>query len=116
IFSRPRETITKKFVEQVMSSSDETEDIDFLIQSHTKGKLIRLHFIGETTNEALISKIAKNYKIDINILQGKIMQTKRGPYGTLVVKVEGNDIENGQALKYINEKTSVEVEVLKDVN
>ncbi|HLR52253.1 MAG TPA: ATP-binding cassette domain-containing protein [Candidatus Avamphibacillus sp.] len=116
VFSRPRQTITKKFVEQVMSSSDETEDIDFLIQSHTKGKLIRLHFIGETTNETLISKIGKNYKIDINILQGKIMQTKRGPYGTLVVQIEGDDLETSQALQYINEKTSVEVEVLEDAN
>src|SRR5699024_3775987 len=74
VFSRPRQTIKKKLVEQVMSRSDDTEYIDFLSQSHTKSKLIRLHFIGETTNETLISKIGKNYNNDINILQGKIMQ------------------------------------------
>lgn len=111
VFSKPKQPVTKKFVEQVMVSGDETEDIDFLIENHTEGKLVRLHFIGEKTNKSLISHIVKQYRVDINILQGKITQTQRGAYGTLIIQIEGDEEELDRAMREIEQ--SVDVEVLK---
>lgn len=116
IFLRPKQQVTKKFVEQVMGTEDENEGVNQLIESYDQGKIVRLHFIGETTNQALISQLAKVYQIDINILQGKITQTQRGAYGTLFVQMIGEKAEMAKAVRFVTEKTSVEVEVIRDVN
>lgn len=115
VFSRPKQHVTKKFVGQIMGETNESEDIHQIIQNYEQGKIIRLHFIGETIHQALISQLAKKFEIDINILQGKITQTKGGAYGALIVQIEGDDAEVKRAINYIAEDTSVEVEVIKDV-
>ncbi|WP_042142937.1 methionine ABC transporter ATP-binding protein [Paucisalibacillus sp. EB02] len=110
VFLKPKQPVTKKFVEQVMGNQD--GDLDQLIEDYPSGELVRLHFVGETTNQALISKISREYKIEVNILQGKITQTKLGAYGTLVVQIIGEQNEVNNTIQFIKEKTSVEVEVL----
>jgi len=116
VFSKPKQSITKKFVGQIMGDVEETEDIGFLINHYTKGLIIRLHFIGETTNQALISSVAKSFNVDINILQGKIAQTQRGAYGMLIVQINGENQEIERAVDFIMKETSVEVEVIRNVN
>ncbi|WP_174614185.1 methionine ABC transporter ATP-binding protein [Virgibacillus ihumii] len=116
VFLRPQQQVTRKFVEQVMGTSDENEGYTKLIETYESGKIIRLHFIGETANQALVSKVAKKFAIDINILQGKITQTQRGAYGTLFVQIDGELAEMDKAVNYIVNETSVEVEVVRDVD
>lgn len=113
VFLRPKQQVTKKFVEQVMSNSNEDEGVEQLIDTYEHGKIVRLHFVGETTNQALISKVAKKFAIDINILQGKITQTQAGAYGTLFVQIDGETKEIDKAIDFITQ-TSVEVEVIRD--
>lgn len=115
VFSQPEQEVTRKFVGQIMGETDEGEDIHQIIQNYEQGKIIRLHFIGETIHQALISQLAKKFKVDINILQGKITQTKGGAYGALIVQIEGDDEEVTEAIDYVAADTSVEVEVIKDV-
>ncbi|WP_284141721.1 methionine ABC transporter ATP-binding protein [Virgibacillus sp. LDC-1] len=116
VFLHPQQTVTKKFVEQVMGVADESESIHHLINTYNEGRIIRLHFIGETTNQALISQVAKAYPIDINILQGKITQTQRGAYGTLFVQLKGDSSDMEEAVTFIQKNTSVEVEVIRDAH
>lgn len=116
IFLRPKQQVTRKFVEQVMGTEDENDSVNTLIESYDQGKIVRLHFIGETTNQALISHLSRNYQVDINILQGKITQTQRGAYGTLFVQMNGEKEELDNAVRFVEEETSVEVEVIRDVN
>ncbi|WP_226036041.1 methionine ABC transporter ATP-binding protein [Aquibacillus saliphilus] len=110
VFLHPNRPVTRKFVEQVMGDKEQDEAYEFLTKEYTTGTVIRLHFVGETTNRALISRVAKDFDIDVNILQGKITQTQKGAYGTLVVHIDGNDKEINRAMEFIT-STSVEVEV-----
>jgi D-methionine transport system ATP-binding protein len=116
VFSHPKQHVTKRFVEQVMGVNDVDDGISHLFDTYEYGKIIRLHFLGETTNQALISQVAKKFAIDINILQGKITQTQRGAYGTLFVQIVGEDEEVNKAVTFISDETSVEVEVIRDAN
>lgn len=116
VFLHPKQTVTKRFVEQVMGVNDEDDGVSHLINTYAHGKLLRLHFIGEVSNQAIISQVAKNFAIDINILQGKITQTQRGAYGTLFVQIEGTNEEVNKAVTFISDETSVEVEVIRDAN
>ncbi|WP_404454107.1 methionine ABC transporter ATP-binding protein [Oceanobacillus kapialis] len=111
VFLHPRQDVTKKFVSQVMGSGEEDEDMESITEAYTEGSILRLHFIGETTNQSLISQLSKNYDVDINILQGKITQTQAGAYGNLIVQVAGAELQ--EVLKFIEEKASVEMEVIQ---
>ncbi|QKY69828.1 methionine ABC transporter ATP-binding protein [Lentibacillus sp. CBA3610] len=115
VFLRPKQQVTKKFVEQVMGTNDEDDGVEDLISTYESGKIMKLHFVGETANQALISQIAKSYHIDINILQGKITQMQQGAYGTLFVQMDGDPDEIDRAITFITDETSVEVEVVRDV-
>lgn len=109
VFSNPQETVTKRFVEQVMENADDESDVDALLSQFTSGKVMRLHFIGEKANEALISNVCRRYNVDISILQGKISQTQKGPYGTLLVHIDGEQESLEQAITYMMESANGEV-------
>ncbi|WP_087972668.1 methionine ABC transporter ATP-binding protein [Oceanobacillus rekensis] len=117
VFTHPKKSVTKKFVEQIMKSDNQDDDISNIIKSyHNEGKVLRLHFLGETTNQALISELAKKFDIDLNILHGKITQTQAGGYGTLFVHVKGEIAEIQTAVDFVQGKTSVEVEVIENAD
>lgn len=115
VFLHPKQQITKKFVSQVMGNAEEEDAIPSMLQDNPEGKLIKLQFIGESANKALISQLAKQFAIDINIIQGKITNTKAGSYGTLFVQITGEDAEIDRAILYVQTKTSVELEVILNV-
>lgn len=113
VFLHPQNDVTRKFVEQVMGNNEDSESLEIMKKLHATGIVLRLHFVGETTNQALISQVSKQYDVDINILQGKITQTQKGAYGTLFVHIVGEKNEVKKAMEYIT-STSVEVEVVTD--
>ncbi|SES66064.1 D-methionine transport system ATP-binding protein [Salinibacillus kushneri] len=110
VFMHPKEKTTRRFVQQVMGDQEEQSPIHYFVKNYQSGKVLRLHFVGETANQALISKLVKTFNVEINILQGNITQTKDGAYGTLYVHMDGNKEEIQNAIHYIHQ-TSVELEV-----
>lgn len=113
VFTNPQQHVTKKFVEQVVADADNEESMSYIRNLPSKGKIIRIHFIGEATNDALISKVSKIFPVEISILQGKLTQTQEGVLGTLTVQIKGDVEEVTKAVEYI-EETSKEVEVIRD--
>ncbi|MYL33717.1 ATP-binding cassette domain-containing protein [Pontibacillus yanchengensis] len=110
VFRNPQQKVTKRFVEQVMGDRDQDDSLQEILTQYDSGHIVKLHFVGEKTNQAVISEVAKQYDISINILQGKITQTQKGAYGTLVVHLTGEEQVIQEAIQYISE-TSVKVEV-----
>lgn len=112
LFSNPKHQVTKRFVEQVMGKPDEDVTEESLLQTVATGKLVKLQFVGETTNQSVISQVAKEFAVDLNILQGNIKQTQLGPYGSLYVHMTGADQIIEKAIAYI-QSTNVKVEVIE---
>jgi len=115
VFLHPQQPVTKRFVDQIMGDRDEEDALNTIVQQHETGKVLQLNFVGEKTNQALISELAKRFPVAINILHGKITQTKKGAYGTLIVHIDGSEESIKETIQYI-EETSVEVEVTSDVS
>ncbi|MCP3028245.1 methionine ABC transporter ATP-binding protein [Halobacillus sp. A5] len=110
VFLHPKEKVTKRFVDQVMGDPDREESLHLIQENYQSGEVIQLHFVGENTNQALISDLSRKFNVDINILHGKITQTQKGAYGTMLVQLVGDKLVVNQAIDYIR-TTSVEVEV-----
>lgn len=113
VFLHPDQPVTKKFVDQVMGDQEKEHSLKLIKDKYQSGKIVRLHFVGESTNQALISEVSRKFVLDVNILHGKITQTQKGAYGTMFVQFEGDDEEAARAIEYIR-STSVEVEVNPD--
>ncbi|MCA0971741.1 methionine ABC transporter ATP-binding protein [Halobacillus litoralis] len=114
VFLHPEKPVTKRFVDQVMGDPDREHSLQLIHEQYRSGEILKLHFVGDTAGQALISDVSRNYKVDVNILHGKITQTQKGAYGTMFVQFQGEKEEIDRAISYI-ESTSVEVEVNPDV-
>ncbi|MFG6148141.1 methionine ABC transporter ATP-binding protein [Halobacillus sp. B23F22_1] len=110
VFLHPKEKVTKRFVDQVMGDPDREDSLNLIQENYRSGEVIQLHFVGENTNQALISDLSRRFEVDINILHGKITQTQKGAYGTMLVQLVGDEEVVSQSINYIR-TTSVEVEV-----
>lgn len=113
VFSNPKKPVTKNFVEQIVSDTRDEDNLEYILNLPKEGMIARLHFVGESTSDALISKVAKTFNIDITILQGKLTKTLGGVLGTLTVQMKGTKEEIYKAVEFI-ENTSKEVEVIRD--
>ncbi|WP_374722555.1 methionine ABC transporter ATP-binding protein [Peribacillus tepidiphilus] len=110
VFKNPKQPITKRFVQQVTEPEETKEAIDHLLERYPKGKVIQLTFVGDEAEKPLITRLIRNFQLDVNIVQGKISQTQKGSYGTLFIHVDGEEHEVNRALEYIQEhQVSVEV-------
>jgi len=113
VFSNPVKPVTKNFVEQIVSNTEDEESMEYILNLPNEGMIARLHFVGESTSDALISKVAKKFAVDITILQGKLTQTLGGILGTLIIQIRGEKQEIYKAIDFIK-NTSKEAEVIRD--
>jgi D-methionine transport system ATP-binding protein len=111
VFRQPKQTITKRFVQQVIEPEETKETIIHLLDKYPNGTVIQLTFVGEAAEQPLIANVVRQFRVDANILQGKISQTHQGSYGVLFVHMDGEKEEVARAIDYIR-KQQVAVEVI----
>ena len=109
VFSNPQHPVTERFVKQVASEDDSVETVEHLIKKFPEGKIVLLKYLKEKAEQPFITNVIRNYQVDINIIQGKVVQTQEGGYGSLYVQLTGLEII--PALNYLKE-VGVEVEVI----
>jgi D-methionine transport system ATP-binding protein len=110
VFKDPKQPITKRFVQQVTEPEETRETIQHLFKQIHSGQVIQLSFIGEGTEQPLITNLIRNFDVTVNILQGKISQTQGGSYGTLFIHINGEDQVIADAVQFIkSHQVSVEV-------
>lgn len=113
VFKNPQQAITKRFVKQETEQEETIPTAENLLQRFPHGQIVQLSFVGETSEQPLITNIIKNFDVVVNILQGKISHTQNGSYGTLFIHLDGQSHEIQKAIEYIH-SLQVGVEVIKN--
>ncbi|WP_409302543.1 methionine ABC transporter ATP-binding protein [Peribacillus sp. SCS-155] len=111
VFRNPKAPITKRFVQQVTEPEETKETIEHLLHQYPEGKVVQLTFVGDSAENPLITKLVRNYNLEVNIVQGKISKTQNGSYGTLFVHINGSEEEIVRAIEFIKQQ-EVGVEVM----
>ncbi|AOV06957.1 methionine ABC transporter ATP-binding protein [Sporosarcina ureilytica] len=111
VFQMPKEPITKRFVAQLTEPTDAKEAIEHIGEAFPTGKLVRLAFVGERTEQPLLASLIRKFNIDVNIVQGNISHTQAGAYGSLILQLVGDDKIIEQAIRYLHEH-DVQTEVI----
>ncbi|MCG3088560.1 methionine ABC transporter ATP-binding protein [Sporosarcina cyprini] len=110
VFQQPKAAITKRFVSQVTEPAGTEQALAHVRQEVPDGTLVKLVFIGERTEQPVLSSLIRSFQVDVNIVQGNITHTQGGAYGTLILQILGNETTVQEAIQYLhNEGVQAEV-------
>lgn len=106
LLTLPHDPATKRLL-----MDDQPHPSDLKSSIHAHGRLIKLIFRKQATQEPLISEICKRFDIEVNILFGSIDHLVNESIGRLVVEMIGPIEEQTKAKKFLEER-GVWLEVL----
>ena len=118
VFTNPQQPITKEFISVLLSNDLPVGFREREVhQEQFSGSilLIRITFIGESANEPVISRLIKNFDLNVGILFGSLDDIKGVPFGRLIISLDGRQLEIREALEYV-QKQNLKVEVIGDVS
>ena len=81
--------ITKRFVHKLQKLRIQNKRLSILLEDYPDRKVLNLALLGTTTEQPIISKLIRNFDVEVNIVQGKISHTQNGSYGTLFIHIDG---------------------------
>lgn len=103
IFSNPQQPTTKRFVRSVMND-ELPESLLLQIQNAKSDNAIyRLQFTGNSVGKPFMSRVSRDFKVDLNVLFGNVTELQGIPYGNLIVEFSGEPSEIGRALSSIRD-------------
>lgn len=114
VFTNPQQPITKEFISVLLSNDLPVGFRELEVhQEQFSGSilLIRITFIGESANEPVISRLIKNFDLNVGILFGSLDDIKGVPFGRLIISLDGRQLEIQEALEYV-QKQNLKVEVI----
>jgi len=78
-------------------------------------QVVRLSFVGESAGRPVISSIARDFGVDINILTAQIDHMKSVPFGVMLVELSGNSGGIEKSIDYLR-RLGVSVDVIDDIS
>ncbi len=112
VFQSPQEPITKRFVSQITESVEAKQAIAHIKEEFPEGKLVKLVFVGERTEQPVLASLIRKFEVDVNIVQGNISHTQGGAYGTLILQLNGEPAVLEQAIRFLHDE-GVRTEVIE---
>lgn len=106
IFTNPQNSITKELV------SDVQDEVEFEYFKNKGKYIINVKFIGKIAQEPIISKVIKEYGIDVSILGGAIDKLSTMKVGHLFLELSGSIEVQKRAIELIRKEGEVIVEVI----
>lgn len=111
VFQSPKEQITKRFVSQITQTAGSAQALQHLLGESSGGTLVKLVFVGDRTEQPVLSMMIRRFDIDVSIVQGDISHTKGGAYGTLLLQLFGDGDKVSSAIDFLHGE-GVQTEVI----
>ncbi len=115
VFSEPTIETTREFIDTATNRGKIHEILALEENIFNIGEediLARVAYVGESTGEALISKVSQQYKLNANILYGNLEILGHTPVGELFILFSGEKEDIQKAINYFREKGLI-VEVIE---
>lgn len=101
VFSNPTHPTTRNFVKTVMHDEIPESILQLLDEHEGRRHIYRLTFVQENAGEPVLSRVAKQFDVEVNVLYGQITELQGVPFGNLIVELQGPEAEILKALHYI---------------
>ncbi len=107
LFREPKTKTAATFINTVPTDVEE----EIISPNGLKGTLIRLSYLGESAKRPIISKVIRNFNVDVNILSGNINKLHETNVGHLILELIGDEDEIKKTISYLQDE-NVHVEVI----
>lgn len=111
LFQNPGHSVTKRFVRDDINDDETAIALDEVRELFPDSKILKIGFVGTKSKTPVVSRVIKQFDLDMNILSGNIKQTNNESYGHLYVAI---DVDDETLIKVIetlgNDDITVEVE------
>ncbi|MCH9690504.1 MAG: methionine ABC transporter ATP-binding protein [Gammaproteobacteria bacterium] len=110
-FVNPKTALARKFVRSATHEKPVSEIEHHLKQKPISGSrpVVRITFVGDTTNDPLITQTARACNVDFVVLQADIESVGNKRLGFLMVEILGDEQATKTALEYLKARLKVEV-------
>lgn len=105
IFAKPQQQLTKDFIDTTMQLDEALTSV--LAQPTVRNltanqRLVRLTYLGDTTDQPLIATLYQQFEVVANILFGDIQILQDTPFGNLIVVLSGEESNLTRAFDYLD--------------
>lgn len=100
LFTKPQADFTKELV-----SYTQQFELPQKVIKNLNGTTVKLTYLNDHAEEALISQAANQFEAHFNILHGKIEYIHDRPVGILYINIEGEPLIRKRAIRYLQERT-----------
>ncbi|MGG3887611.1 methionine ABC transporter ATP-binding protein [Metabacillus fastidiosus] len=104
IFANPKTETTRNFIRSVIRDEIPETVYELLSKKDKFSRIFKIDFLGLSTGQPLVSRVAKMFDVQINILYGNITELQNIPFGNLIVELIGDNREIDRALKFIHDQ------------
>ncbi|MBH0231347.1 methionine ABC transporter ATP-binding protein [Halobacillus yeomjeoni] len=108
LFSSPKHPTTQNFVRTVMENEIPASILEGIEKRGSERNIYRITFINEHAGEPILSRVAKQFEVEVNVLFGQITELQGTPFGHLVVELQGEDKEILRAIDHIQSNVSIQ--------
>lgn len=105
VFTNPQQPTTQRFVRSVMNDELPPSLLEQLQDPSRSHSIYRIQFTGSSVGQPLMSRISRDFNLDLNVLFGNITELQGEPYGNLIVEFTGPAAEIQNALTAIRSDT-----------
>lgn len=105
VFTNPQQPTTQRFVRSVMNDELPPSLLEQLQDPSRSHSIYRIQFTGSSVGQPLMSRISRDFNLDLNVLFGNITELQGAPYGNLIVEFSGPAAEIQNALTAIRSDT-----------
>lgn len=107
LFSQPEHNTTRDFLDTASNRTRIYEVLNLkenIFHIEPEDVLARVAYVGESTGEALISKVSRQYKLNASILYGNLEILGHTPVGELIILFSGESEDIQKSINYFREK------------
>ena len=88
LFQNPKHEVTRRFVRDDINDEETSFAIDEVRETFPNSKIIKFGFVGTKSKAPVVSRVIKEFDLEMNILSGNIKHTNNESYGHLYVAME----------------------------
>lgn len=109
LITDPQHDTTRNFVQSIVDYRIPSYVAREIQSDEQYSKLYRFQYKGDISTDPVVSQLSKRFAIDVNILQGNIVDIQGRPFGNLLLQLIGEAAEISRAVQYsINNDIKVE--------
>lgn len=106
VFTNPQHATTRSLIDEILPQELPASVITRIrklmaTEPSNQGRLLRLAFAGEDSNQPLLSDISRRFGLDLNILHGQIDDIQGQMFGSLALHARGDSHQLAAAVTHL---------------